>query len=134
MSDISVTSRCKLLRPCDRFIEEKKQHPKSKCEEANANRKELEQTFAKIDDAAFALGITAQCCSIKKCHERIHTVCTCRMAKCESVFFCGKLSRVLIFKPLNTKCLHALLSEFASLQMFVEWRRNFPKWAVNFEV
>ena len=43
MSDISATSRCKQLRPCDRFIEEKKQHPKSTREEANGNGKNLKK-------------------------------------------------------------------------------------------
>ena len=46
---------------------------------------------AKIRYAASTLGNSGQRCS--NCHERNHTVRTCRMAKCESVFFCGELSR-----------------------------------------
>ena len=38
----------KLLSPCERFIKEKEQE-KSKLEEANAKRKELEETSAKIN-------------------------------------------------------------------------------------
>ena len=37
----SPTGRHKSLRPCERFIKEKKQE-KSKCDKANAKRKELE--------------------------------------------------------------------------------------------
>ena len=56
------------------------------------------------------------------------------------VFCCGVLNRhpdeklafhsfILIFKPPDTKCPNALLINFASLQMFVEWRQNVSKWA-----
>ena len=85
-SDVSLsTSRRQLLSPSERFIEEKRQELEFKCEEASAKRKELEETCAKMRDAASALGNTGQRCS--NCHERNHTVRTCRMAKCESVFF-----------------------------------------------
>ena len=72
----SPTGRYKSLRPCERLIKEKKQE-KSKCDEANAKRKELEETSAKIKDPAFSVGNTSQRCSIKKCHEQNHKVCTC---------------------------------------------------------
>ena len=106
----------------------KKQELECKREEAKANRRELEETSAKIRDTAFAVENTSQRCSIRKCHERNPSVRTCRMAKCESVFYCEELSRVLIIKTPNTKCPHALLIDFASLPMF-EWRQNVPKWA-----
>ena len=84
-SDVSVsTSRRQLLSPSERFIEEKRQEFEFKREEARAEIKELEETCAKIRDAASALGSTRQRCS--NCHERNHTVRTCQMAKCESVF------------------------------------------------
>ena len=79
-------SRHKLLSPCERFSEEKKLAFKSELKEASAKRKKLEKTSAKIQDTASTLGNTGQRCSIKSC-ERNHTVCTCLMAKCESVFF-----------------------------------------------
>ena len=49
------------------------------------------KTNLKIKDATSALGNTGQCCS--NCHERHDTVRHCRMAKYESVFRCGGLSR-----------------------------------------
>ena len=37
---------------------------------------------------------------------------------------------VLVFKTPNKKCpWNVLLIDFASLQMFMEWRQNVPKWA-----
>lgn len=91
-SDVSILrSRRQLLSPSERFIEEKTQELEFKREEASAKRKELEQTCAKIRDQASTLRNTGQHCS--NCHKRNHTVRTCRMAKCESVFFCGELSR-----------------------------------------
>ena len=58
-SDISLpTSRCQLLSPSERFIEEKTQESEFKLEEASTKRKELEETYAKKKDAASALGNT----------------------------------------------------------------------------
>ena len=66
-----------------------------KHDEANVKGKELEETSAKIKDAAFALGNTGQRCTVvlkMSWTSRNYTVRTCRMAKWESVFFCGELN------------------------------------------
>ena len=90
-SDVSLsTSRRQLLSPTERCIEEKRQELEFKLKDASAKRKDLEETCAKIRNAASALGNTGQRCS--NCHERNHLVRTYRMAKCESVYFCRELS------------------------------------------
>ena len=54
-------------------------------------RKVLEDCYRRIKEAVSENNLTGQRCS--NCHYRNHTVRSCQMEKCESVFFCGELTR-----------------------------------------
>ena len=84
------TIRRKLLSPGERFIEEKRHAVEGKLAEAAEKRKVLEDCYRRIKEAA-SKNRTGQRCS--NCHYRNHTVRSCQMEKCESVFFCGELAR-----------------------------------------
>ena len=85
------TIRRKLLSPGERFIEEKRRAVEEKLAEAAEKRKVLEDCYRRIKEAASENNLTGQRCS--NCHYRNHTVRSCQMEKCESVFFCGEITR-----------------------------------------
>jgi len=58
---------------------------------AAEKRKVLQDCCRRIKEAASENNLTGQRCS--NCHYRNHTVRSCQMEKCESVFFCGELTR-----------------------------------------
>ena len=85
------TIRRKLLSPGERFIEEKRRAVEEKLAEATEKRKVLEDCYRRIKEAVSENNLTGQRCS--NCHYRNHTVRSCQMKKCESVFFCGEITR-----------------------------------------
>ena len=62
-----------------------------KCRKAREIRKEVEETSKQLQEIESALGNTGQRCS--NCHNRNHTVRSCKMGQCESAFFCGELNK-----------------------------------------
>ncbi|KAK2564109.1 hypothetical protein P5673_012335 [Acropora cervicornis] len=74
-----------------RFIQEKRHAIEEKLAEAADKRKALEDCYRRINEAASGNNLSSQRCS--DCHYRNHTVPSCQMEKCESVFFCGELAR-----------------------------------------
>jgi len=89
--DPHPTSRRRLLSPGEGFIKEKRHAIEEKLAEAAEKRKVLEDCNQRIKEAASGNNLTGQRCS--NCHYRNHTVHSCQMEKCESVFFCGELTR-----------------------------------------
>ena len=79
------TIRRKFLSPGERFIEEKRRPVEENLAEAAEKRKVLEDCYRRIKEAASENNLTGQRCS--NCHYRNHTVRSCQMEKCESVFF-----------------------------------------------
>ena len=51
----------------------------------------LEDYYRRIKEAVSENNFTGYRCS--NCHYRNHTVRSCQMEKCESVFFCGEITR-----------------------------------------
>ena len=84
------TIRRKLLSPGERFIEEKCCAVQEKLTKAAEKRKVLEDFYWRIKEAASKKNLTGQRCST--CHYQNHTIRSCQMEKCKSVFFCGKIT------------------------------------------
>ena len=85
------TIRRKWLSHGERFIQEKRHAIEEKLAEAANKRKVLEDCYRRINEAASGNNLSSQQCG--DCHYCNHTVPSCQIETCESVFFCGELTR-----------------------------------------
>ena len=82
---VSVTS------PLERYIKSKDAEVRRTSNEIEEKRQELQYMIQEIEDASSLMGTTGQRCS--NCHQRNHTVRSCKEYKCDSSYVCGMLSK-----------------------------------------
>ena len=80
-----------MLSPVEHYLKAKEGERKTKIEELEQKKREIENVFARIKEAATLTGCTGLRCS--NCHEKNHTGRSCVSEKCESSFLCGDLSK-----------------------------------------
>lgn len=90
-STVSTNRTLDLVSPVERYIRNKEDELSAKTDELTQKKRELETMSDRIKEAASVTGQTGQKCS--NCHQRSHTVRSCKEDKCDSAFFCGDLSK-----------------------------------------
>ena len=79
------------MSPAERYIKAKEAEIEKKSLEIALNKEVLRSLMDRIDQASLVVGKTGQRCS--NCHQRNHTVRSCKGDKCELPFLCGALSK-----------------------------------------
>ena len=120
-----VVKTVSVTLPLESYIKSKEAEVLHTSDEIEEKRRELEDMIQQIEDASSLMGRTGQRCL--NCHQRNHTVRSCKEDKCDSLYICGMLSKHPEEKKKSDerkRCISALETSLKKLQQELASRQT----------